>query len=111
MLAPFEETFEKGLSKVLTEKSKKGLIINLDVIPGSGRFKLAGINEWNNHLKVKVKAQPEKGKANSEIVKEFSKFCSRATIIAGEKSRKKRILLEGDPEEVAGKISLEIKNL
>lgn len=93
------------------EENVEGLIVKLEVIPGSKHFKLSGINEWNNHLKIKVKSKPENGNANKEIVKEFSKFCSRAKIVAGEKSRKKRILLEGNPKEIAEKLEEEINNL
>ncbi len=60
-------------------------------------------------LKVAVTAAPEKGKANKAIVVVLSKQLdvakSRLTVIAGETSRIKRILVEGlTQEDLAGRL-------
>ncbi len=45
-----------------------------------------------------VKAEPEKGKANREVVKKIAKYFKKAEeqvkIISGKKSRKKKLLID-----------------
>lgn len=52
------------------------------------------------HLKARVTAVPEKGKANKALLKLLSKEWglsqSRLRIVAGEKDRNKTVLIEGD---------------
>lgn len=54
-------------------------------------------------LKLRVRAVPDKGKANAAIVKLLAKTWdvprSSLTVIAGEKDRTKTLLLAGDPQE------------
>lgn len=49
----------------------------------------------NNEITIGIKAKPEKGEANKEIIKKLSKYFdvskSKVKIIAGEKSRKKLV--------------------
>ena len=49
----------------------------------------------NDEITIGIKAKPEKGKANKEIIKKLSKYFdvskSKVKIIAGEKSRKKLV--------------------
>ena len=62
-----------------------GDIINLKVIPNSSRTELKG-------EKLYLKAVPEKGKANLELIKFFKKeFNLKVKIKSGEKSRNKVI--------------------
>lgn len=79
----------------------------IEVIPNSKEFKIAGFNEWTNSLRVKVKAKAMKGQANKELAQELEKlFQAKAKILSGEKSKKKKILLEGiTPQQLRGKIS------
>lgn len=49
----------------------------------------------NDEIIIGIKAKPEKGEANKEIIKKLSKYFdvskSKVKIIAGEKSRKKLV--------------------
>jgi hypothetical protein len=49
----------------------------------------------NDEITIGIKAKPEKGEANKEIIKKLSKYFdvskSKVKIIAGEKSRKKLV--------------------
>jgi len=49
----------------------------------------------NDEITIGIKAKPEKGEANKEIIKKLSKYFdvskSKVRIIAGEKSRKKLV--------------------
>jgi uncharacterized protein (TIGR00251 family) len=86
------------------EESKEGLTLKLDVVPKAGKFEIAGFGGTGS-LKIKVKSPPEKGKANEEIVKQLSRrFCAKAEVMAGKFSRKKKILLRGNPQKIASKI-------
>ncbi len=81
-------------------KAGDDLLVDIEVSPGSGRFEIASYDEWRKRLVVKVKSPPEKGKANREIMKEFSKICGKdVEIISGHKSRHKTLRIYGmDPE-------------
>jgi len=92
------------------EENKEGLILAVDVVANAGSFSITGVN--NNRLKVKLKAVPEKGKANKELIKEFKKmFGTGIEIISGKFSNKKKILLKGDPKQISRKIKETINSL
>jgi len=85
--------------KALNENSQ-GVILNLKIIPNSKQFKFAGLNEWDNSLKLKIKNEAKEGKANKEIVEKLSEFFeTKAKIITGHKSSKKKVLLFGLKQE------------
>lgn len=65
----------------------KNNLLKTKVIPNSSRTEL---KEENSILKLYLKAVPEKGKANKEIIKFFKKeFGLKVEIKVGEKSRDK----------------------
>lgn len=65
----------------------KNNCLTIKVIPNSDRNEL---KEENNQLKLYLKAKPEKGKANKELIKFFKKeFGLRVEIKSGEKGREK----------------------
>jgi len=45
-----------------------GVEIDVLVSPKSGKSEVEGFDEWRNRLVVKLKAPPEKGEANRELV-------------------------------------------
>lgn len=63
----------------------------------SGRSRIAG--EQDGALRVEVNAPPVEGKANDAVVKLIARSLdvapSRVSIVAGEKSKKKRISVSG----------------
>lgn len=71
-------------------------VIELKVIPKASKTAISGTIE--GRLKLLINAVPEKGKANSEIIKFFSKFMkipkSNIEIIFGKTSYRKSILLD-----------------
>ena len=79
--------------------------MDLEVIPNSKEFKIAGYNPWTKALKIKVRGKALKGEANKELVKNLEKLLqTKIKIIAGEKSRKKKVFLE----KISGKKTAEI---
>lgn len=72
------------------------LIIDLKVVPQSGKSML--ILDKSGMLKCFVKAAPEDGKANREVVQIIADLCEVAKnsveIIQGLTSRKKRLIIE-----------------
>ncbi|GMO55637.1 MAG: hypothetical protein Ta2G_14950 [Termitinemataceae bacterium] len=67
---------------------------HVKVLPGSSKNALCGIE--NDHLKIKIAAAPEDGKANAALIaflsKKFSCAKSEIKIKNGEKSRIKTLL-------------------
>jgi len=71
---------------------KDGILVDIEVSPKSMKFEVLGYNIWRNKIDVRIKAAPEKGKANKEIIKEFSKLTkSPVEIISGLKSQHKTL--------------------
>ncbi len=54
--------------------TKDGILLEVEVSPKSDKFRISGYNEWRKALEVKIKSVPQKGKANKEIINEFSKI-------------------------------------
>jgi uncharacterized protein len=74
------------------KESEEGILVNILVSPKSGKFEIAGYNEWRKAIEVKIKAVPQKGKANKEIIKEFSRLTGKPVeIVSGHKSHQKTI--------------------
>ncbi|MDI6881726.1 MAG: DUF167 family protein [Methanothermobacter sp.] len=72
------------------------LLVDIEVSPGSLKFEIGGYNPWRRRLEVKLKSPPSKGRANKELIKEFSRILSRdVKIIKGIKSRNKTLKIEG----------------
>lgn len=73
------------------------LILDVKVVPSSGRI---GCKREEKYLKCYLKSAPEKGKANQELLKYFSKKLGlpigKIVLIAGAKSRKKRLRIDTD---------------
>ncbi len=75
---------------------EKNAVFEVSVIPRSSKSMI--IREGEDSFKVYLNSPPADGKANEELIRLFSKKLkiakSRIIIIKGEKSRKKRILIE-----------------
>jgi len=66
------------------------MIIEVSVVPKSGRFRI----EKNSRIKVYLRSPPEGNKANLELIKEFERiFGKPVAILSGLKSKKKKIKL------------------
>ena len=84
----------------LTEK-KEGLVVKVAVVPRASRNQVAGLKE--DALKIKLTAPPVEGAANKACLQFLSKTLglpkSSLTIVSGESSRTKRILIRLNPKD------------
>lgn len=75
---------------------KEGFVLKVKATPNAGVSALAG--EHAGALKVKVAAQPEKGRANAELVEFLSEMLNipkkEVNVIKGEASRDKEVLIK-----------------
>jgi hypothetical protein len=79
------------------------------VSPGSSQSKVRGVH--GAALKVAVRAPPEKGRANEEVVAVLAEFFElpprNIAVVSGETSRQKRVRVLGlDAQAVAAKLDL-----
>ena len=80
-------------------QTKDGILLNIEVSSRSDKFGISGYNEWREAVEVKIKAHPQKGRANKEIINEFSKITKTPVeIISGHKSRHKILKIYGISE-------------
>jgi uncharacterized protein (TIGR00251 family) len=83
-----------------------GVEIDVRVIPRSGRTELAGSRD--GRLLVRVSAAPVEGAANDALVALLAKVLAvpkrSIRIVAGERSRQKRIAVEGITAAAAAKL-------
>jgi uncharacterized protein (TIGR00251 family) len=81
----------------------ESLLINVKVIPNAGRSRVTGVK--NGELCVRLGAQPERGKANKELLRFLAKELGlprkAVELAAGQTSRHKRVRLPG---AAAGKL-------
>ncbi len=77
-------------------KTKDGVVMEVQVKPRSGSFRM----QVNDALVVFCKQPPVEGKVDRELVKELSKvFGRRVEIVAGFRSRDKKVLIRDASEE------------
>ena len=88
------------------QTDEDGVLVAVYLTPKASRAAIEGTTETaqgERALKVKVTAAPEKGKANTALLKLLAKEWhvapSRLRLVSGHKDRRKRVLLEGDPAE------------
>ena len=74
------------------KETEDGVLVDIEVSPKSSKFKISGYNEWRDEIEVRITSIPQKGKANKEIIKEFSKLTkSPVEITSGLKSQHKTL--------------------
>ena len=87
-------------------RSKEGVLLNVHAQPGARRNGVTG--EHAGAIRIAVNAPPDKGKANAAILAVLAGALrlksSQLALIAGETSRRKRILLAGLSPEDAGRL-------
>ncbi len=89
-----------------------GLTLFVRLTPKSAKDAIEGVearDDGRAHLKARVRAVPEDGKANAALVKLLAKWLDMAPrnikIVAGATSRLKQVRLEGDPDSLISKLS------
>lgn len=97
-------------------KEVDGLTVFVRLTPKSAKDAVEGVETTDDgraHLKARVRAVPEDGKANAALIKLLAKWLDVAprsiTIVAGATSRLKQIRFEGDPGSLIAKLSGSIK--
>lgn len=84
------------ITKFSVKESKNGLTFDIQVTPRATRAGIAGVQD--GALKVKVTAVPVEGAANAACINLLSKDLglkkSQMEIFAGQKSRKKTIIIK-----------------
>ena len=100
----------ENFSEALIEK-ENGTLIKIEVIPNSSKSEIFTFNEWRKCIIVKIKEPAQKGKANKEIIQLFSSIfgISEISIISGQKSRNKTILVNMKTEEIIIKLNKVLK--
>ena len=88
-----------------------GVTLHLRVTPNAGRDLIEGAEERDDGtsvLRLRVKAVPDKGKANAAAVALLSKALgvpkSSISVIAGETARLKTVAIAGDPAKLAAAV-------
>jgi len=92
-----------------------GVLLNIRLSPGASRNQIMGIgfdNAGNPSVKISVTAVPEKGKANSALMKLLAKLLKRPQsdfeIVAGRLDRNKTVLIAGDPAHIEAELAQKI---
>ena len=89
-----------------------GLTLHVRLTPKSSRDALESVetlSDGQNVLKARVRAVPEDGKANAALIalvaKQLKCPASRISLASGATSRHKVLHLQGDPQELAAKLT------
>ena len=80
--------------------TKEGTEIDVMVSPHSNSSGIQGIDEWRNRIIVRIRAPPEAGKANKELVELFSGLMGKAELGRGSTNRMKTIVVQLGRDEV-----------
>ena len=101
---------DENFSKALLIKDD-GTIIKIEVIPNSSITEITEYNELRGCFSIKIKEQPQKGKANKELIEYFSRIFStdEISIISGQKSRQKLIFIKMEKNEILKILEKELK--
>ncbi|WP_048109195.1 DUF167 domain-containing protein [Methanosarcina barkeri] len=88
-------SFEEAISDM-----GSSVIVDIEVTPGSRSISVpSGYNEWRKRIEVKLTKNPQKGKANEQLVEclaeLFTISSSDIIINSGATSSKKSLLLKG----------------
>jgi uncharacterized protein len=79
--------------------------LKLKVSTGKPRFKVK-FNEDEDLLLVEIKSNPEKGKANREIIKELKKYFKKEIeIVSGFKNKEKIVEINSSKKELLEQLS------
>ncbi len=81
-----------------------GTVIDIEASPGAKETKVpAGFNPWRKRILVKLKAPPEKGKANGELIDSLARLfgvpAARIEITSGATDSKKSLKIKGMARE------------
>ena len=102
----------RALSLLPWRLVKDGLLLSARVTPKSSRDEISGLREASDgqvSLAVKVRAQPEQGKANKAVIQLLASTLglpkTRLSVAAGAAERNKTILIAGDAAELSAQLA------
>lgn len=89
--------------------TKDGAVIDFEVSPGAKSAEVpSGYNPWRKRIEAKIRAPPEKGKANDELISALSDLfrvpAKDIEIMSGATSSRKSILIRSISAQDAAKI-------
>ena len=89
-----------------------GLTLHLRVTPNAGVDRIEGLetrDDGHTVLRVRVKAVPDKGKANAAVVALLAKALgtakSRISVVGGDAARQKTVFVAGDPDTLVAAVA------
>ena len=80
--------------------TKEGTEIDVMVSPHSSTSGIQGFDQWRGRIIVKIRAPPEAGKANKELIELFSGLLGRAELGRGSTNRLKTIVVQMGRDDV-----------
>lgn len=90
------------VSRDTISESENNVVLQLQVKPNSKKQEIV-VDSLDKKITIFVKAQPDKGKANKELLKFMAKILEKTTsdisIIAGQTSRDKTIIVKNDTKQ------------
>jgi uncharacterized protein (TIGR00251 family) len=90
--------------KDFVQPHRAGCTVAIDASPGAKVTEIVGVNKWRGSLQVRIAAEAQGGAANDELMRFLSHRLSIArtsiTIMKGEKSGRKTLLLPLDADRV-----------
>ncbi len=96
----------------IIRRSQKWVDLYIKVTPNSSRDEITGIvktGDNNYRLAVKIRAVPEKGKANKAVIAFFAKAMrlpkSAFMVSSGSTARQKTLRIEGNPQIIVEKLA------
>jgi uncharacterized protein (TIGR00251 family) len=87
-------------------RSRGGIVLAVRLTPKSSKDEVSGVESYDGNavLKARVRAVPDKGKANAAVIKLIAKWLgvprSMVGLASGGKSRLKSIAVSGDTQEL-----------
>jgi uncharacterized protein (TIGR00251 family) len=105
------------MSEPAWQRRADGIEVRLRVTPRSSRDGLDGIDllaDGRAVVRVRVRAVPEDGAANTAVrqvlAKALRRPASAVTLVSGASSRQKVVSVSGDPEELAMRLAQELRS-
>lgn len=98
-------------ARAAIKPAKHGVTLDVEVVPGSRESRFpAGFNAWRGRIEAKVRAPPEDGQANAELVALVAAAlavpAARVRVSAGHTARRKSLHVDGlTPDEVAARLA------
>ncbi len=93
------------------EEKQDGILLRVRLTPNSSSCNKGDVfcdADGKEYLKISVVSVPEKGKANQELIKFLGKQLKEAKsnfeIVSGETDRCKKIMIQGNPQEMRQKL-------